>query len=112
LRIDISKIAYCGIDCSGCPAYFATLSGNEYSKEKIAQEWSQIYNTEINPDDINCQGCSSRKGIHFSHCFNCSIRLCALEKEVVTCADCENYVCIDLQDFFALVPDAMQGPQV
>lgn len=105
----MSQIAYCGLDCSRCPAYMATLSGNTYSKEKIALEWSKIYNADISPEEINCSGCNSEKGIHFSHCYECSIRLCAAERSINTCAECEKYACVDLKDFFKLVPDARQN---
>jgi hypothetical protein len=46
----MSQIAYYGLDCSVCPAYMATLSGYKYSKEKIAQECSKIYNADISPE--------------------------------------------------------------
>jgi hypothetical protein len=106
---DTSQIAYCGLNCDECPAYMATLSGYKYSKEKIAQEWSKIYDADISPEDINCSGCNSKKGIHFSHCYECSIRLCAIERSIDTCADCEEFACVDLKDFFELVPEAKQN---
>ncbi|MCD4776042.1 MAG: DUF3795 domain-containing protein [Candidatus Aegiribacteria sp.] len=105
----MSLIAYCGLDCSRCPAHMATLSGYEYSKGKIAQEWSKIYEKDIDPENIKCMGCKLKEGIHFSHCYKCSIRLCAEERNIDTCADCEEFACVDLKDFFELVPDARQN---
>ena len=105
----MSQIAYCGLNCAECPAYLATLSGYEYSREKIAKEWSEIYNTDISSDDINCMGCKSREGIYFSHCYECSIRLCAVERSIATCADCAEYPCIDLKELLELVPVAKQN---
>ena len=103
---DISQIAYCGLNCAECPAFLATLSGYEYSKKKIAQEWSKIYNTDISPDDINCLGCKSREGVYFSYCYECSIRLCAEERSIDTCIDCAEFPCIDLKEMFDLIPVA------
>jgi hypothetical protein len=99
-----TDIAFCGLNCSDCPVYRATLSGHEPSRNKIADEWSKVYNTVITPGEINCLGCRSKTGKHFSHCFECSIRLCALERRVQTCADCSEYACVDLVEFFKLVP--------
>ena len=109
MSTDMSQIAYCGLNCAECPVYLATLSGYEYSKEKIAREWSKIYNTDISPDDINCIGCKSREGIHFSHCYECSIRLCAEERSIATCADCAEFPCIDLKEMFDLIPVAKKN---
>ena len=106
---DMSQIAYFGLNCAECPAYLATLSGYEYYKGKIAQEWSKIYDADISPDDINCMGCKSRKGVHFSHCYECSIRLCAAERNINSCADCAEYVCVDLQELVGLIPYAKQN---
>ncbi len=103
---DMSEIAFCGLNCAECPAYLATLSGYEYSKKKIAQEWSKIYNVDISPEDINCMGCKSRENIHFSHCYECSIRVCALERNIESCAECPEFPCVDLKELFELLPDA------
>lgn len=106
---NMSQIAFCGLNCAECPVHLATLSGYDYSKEKIAQEWSKIYNMDISSEDINCMGCKSREGIHFSHCYECSIRLCAVERSIDTCAECEEYSCVDLKELFELIPDAKQN---
>ncbi len=105
----MSMIAYCGLDCSECPVYMATLSGYKYSRKKIALEWSQIFNSKISADDINCRGCRSKTGIYFSHCYECSIRLCALNRSIETCADCSEYPCVDLKEFFELTPQSRRN---
>jgi len=99
-------LAFCGLNCLECPAYLATLSGYSYSKEQIAREWSGIYGKDIRPEDINCCGCRAKTGVHFSHCYECSIRLCAMEKGVDNCALCSDYPCVDIQEFMELVPEA------
>ncbi len=102
----MQEIAFCGLSCLECPVYMATVSGYMYSKEKIAEEWSKIYNTDIRPDDINCTGCRKKEGVHFSHCYECSIRLCAVKRGAETCAECDEYPCIDLKEFIELVVEA------
>ena len=44
--------------------------------------------------------------IHYSYCYECTIRLCAVERNVGTCAECDEYKCVDLNEFLELVPDA------
>ena len=102
----MTLIAYCGLDCSECPALRATVSDNHETRRQIAAEWSRIYNAEIDPEDINCMGCSTKDGRKFSHCFQCSIRMCAMERSLSACHECPEYPCLDLQDFFELVPEA------
>ena len=62
---DFSRMAYCGIECrTACPEH-------EY------------------PD--RCAGCKSN-GTHLGHfCGLCAIRRCAGEKQVLTCAHCDEY---------------------
>jgi len=102
----LTLFAYCGLNCSECPALRATVSGNPETRKQIAEEWSEIYSADIDPEDINCMGCSTKDERKFSHCFNCSIRQCAMEKSLSSCHECSDYPCVDLQEFFELVPEA------
>ena len=99
-------IAYCGLNCEECPALLATRSGDYSLREKVAEEWSRMYNADISADDINCAGCLSEEGPHFSHCFECNMRICAREKSLDSCAMCDSYPCADLTEFFEYVPEA------
>ena len=98
------KLAFCGIDCTYCPAYKATISGNLDEKTKVAKEWSEAFKTKIKPEDINCEGCLSRGERVFSHCNVCEIRKCGIEKNVPNCAHCDEYVCEKLDNFLKIVP--------
>ncbi|OPL20035.1 MAG: hypothetical protein AVO35_00835 [Candidatus Aegiribacteria sp. MLS_C] len=98
--------AYCGLECGSCPAYLATVSGYGHSRKRIAEEWSRIYGRKISPEEISCTGCRKKEGLHFSHCYECSIRLCAVSRGVETCASCGEYPCLDLEEFFELAPEA------
>ena len=35
-------IAYCGIDCSKCDAYIATITNDSELKTKTAKDWSKL----------------------------------------------------------------------
>jgi hypothetical protein len=62
---DFSRMAYCGIRCwSACPEH-------AYPK--------------------SCEGCKSSGGILAPYCQTCAIRKCASEKQVLTCAHCQEY---------------------
>lgn len=103
------KIAYCGLDCSGCPAYIAKVNDDNEIRRKTAEEWSKMFNAEIKPEDINCDGCHAVDGELFIHCFKCPIRKCALEKNIEkNCAYCKLYSCKETDEFFKFVPEAKE----
>lgn len=81
-------IALCGLNCEKCDAYIATRNNDHALREKTALLWSQLNNTTIHPEHINCDGCrmDGKKTIFCSTM--CPIRQCALHKGVETCGDC------------------------
>ena len=98
-------VAYCGIECSKCPAFIAKKENNDELRKKTAEEWSKQFNETITPESINCDGCIST-GQHISYCNVCEIRKCGLEKKVENCAYCDDYICENLDKWFKNVPDA------
>ena len=83
-------IAYCGLNCEECEAYKATINNDDELREKVAKEWSTLNNVEITKEMINCEGCRAN-GKKTPFCDKlCPIRMCAKEKAVETCGDCEN----------------------
>ena len=81
-------IAYCGLDCEKCDAYIATINNDQELRVKTAKLWTELNNTSILPEHINCQGCHA-DGIKTVYCDSlCSIRQCAMKKGVSTCGDC------------------------
>jgi hypothetical protein len=99
-------IANCGIVCTRCPAYIATLKNDDTLRKKTASEWSKMFHADIKPEDINCLGCLSQAEPLFSHCFECEIRKCCQEKQVANCAVCSEFPCKKISDFMAIVPEA------
>jgi hypothetical protein len=98
-------IAYCGIECSKCPALIAKKENNDELRKKTAEEWSKQFNAEMKPEDINCDGCLST-GVLVGYCNICEIRKCGIEKKVENCAYCNDYICEKLEKWFKNVPDA------
>ena len=99
-------IAYCGITCTECPAYIATQKNDDAMRADTAKKWSEMFNANLKPEDINCDGCISNSERLFSHCSVCEIRKCGKEKEVKNCAYCDEYSCAKLTEFLNMVPEA------
>jgi hypothetical protein len=102
-------IAYCGLTCTECPAYIATQSDDADAMGRVAEQWSTHYNTQLTAEDCWCNGCLNEKGPWMSHCAECAIRACGVEKGVENCAHCDDYGCDKLTEFFGLVPDAKEA---
>ncbi len=93
------RIAYCGINCSTCPAYVATQKEQESVRVKIAELWSDK-DHHYDASEITCKGCHEPWGKKFRHCQECKVRACAREKLYATCAECADYPCNKLEDLF------------
>jgi len=105
--MEIEKmIAYCGLDCTGCPAHLATLDDDDDQRRKVAQEWSSAYDTDIKPEEINCEGCLPGGSVYFTHCNVCEIRACGVERAVQNCGYCDDFACEKLERFLESVPEA------
>jgi hypothetical protein len=85
--------AYCGLNCTFCPAFIAKQNDDQELREKTAKEWS-AGGFQVTADQINCTGCHESENI-FMHCTQCGVRNCAQEKGVSTCAECAEYPCSD-----------------
>ena len=99
-------IAYCGLVCSDCEAYIATQADDQVALERVAAKWREEYNAPgITVESVICDGCltGERK---CSHCAECQIRACGIERGVINCAHCADYPCEKLTGFFGFVPNA------
>lgn len=82
------RIAYCGFDCSNCPAYKATQSGDIKERKRVADKWSKTTGQKMTPENILCDGCRVQNGRLVAYCAECNIRTCAINKGYPTCAHC------------------------
>lgn len=106
-----TTIAYCGLECATCPIHLATVEKDllhqKVMRESIAKQINQIYNTDLQPEDVNdCDGCRSDSGKLFSGCLNCEIRKCASSRNIENCAYCPDYSCDILDKFLEKEPQA------
>jgi hypothetical protein len=101
-------IAACGIDCSECEARKATLANDNELRAEVAEKWGKQYDANLTAEHINCNGCMEA-GVHFSHCNECDYRACVRSKGLTSCADCSDYPCEMLEQFFGFVPKAKEN---
>ncbi len=107
----VSLIAYCGLECGTCPIYLATRQPDP--KERTRMRWEIIrqcrehYGIEYTLEDItDCDGCSSQTGRLFRSSSTCSLRKCARDREIKSCASCSDYPCQRLAAFLSREPAA------
>jgi len=100
----MEELGFCGIDCEKCPAYLATIGNDEALREKTATEWSKMFQRDIKSEDVLCYGCQEREKPVFGYCSQCQIRICAIGREALTCAECSDYGCEKLTEFFKQIP--------
>jgi hypothetical protein len=98
-------IGFCGLVCTECPAYLATINNDEELRKATAKKWSEMYKSDIKPENIKCNGCTTQ-GHKFHHCTECEMRLCGISKKVKNCGHCAEYPCKTMKAFLKYVPDA------
>ena len=105
------ELAYCGLICQTCPIYQATRVGDKAEQKKMRIEIARICREEYGliydlKDITDCDGCRTETGKLFSACRNCKIRICARQKGYENCAFCPDYICENLEEFYAKDPSA------
>ena len=105
-----SMIACCGLDCSKCDAYLATVTGDEKLFEQTAKKWSEWNGVEITPEQIRCEGClgSGAKSVFCGSI--CAVRKCATGKGLANCAGCPGWKnCETVGEIVANSPEAKRN---
>jgi hypothetical protein len=91
----VSKIAFCGYDCSQCRRFIATQQGSEQLKQ-VATLWHKLgYRNDIEPPEkMACYGCLSAAWCRHG------IRECAIEAKADNCGRCNRYPCLKIETMF------------
>jgi hypothetical protein len=95
-------MAFCGLDCSQCPAYIATQANDIPKLTSLAQEW---FDGATDHTIILCDGCNANGRI-MQWCAECPTRTCAVERGFPNCAHCSDYGCEKLMMVFSQSEDA------
>ena len=94
-------VAYCGLVCTDCRAFKATVKNDTETLAALALKW---YGEENNPSYTICEGCTvDGKKCHW--CSECMVHACASERGVDTCAHCEDYGCEKITELFKHIAD-------
>jgi hypothetical protein len=106
-------LAYCGLRCDTCPVYVATREKDDDRKHEmrvsIARQCNEKYGMELEAEDISdCDGCIAVGGRLFKGCTQCEIRKCAMQKNLTSCAFCDEFGCDKLQEHFCLDPESLR----
>lgn len=99
-------IAYCGLNCSICPTFIATQNDDDQAREETAAFYAKEYGFNLTAKDINCDGCHADSGRLIAYCQTCDIRKCGQEKQLDTCAACNDQPCDKLIKFHKFSPEA------
>lgn len=89
-------IAYCGLNCTECPAFIATRDNNLEKIRALATEWS-TESLKFEPDDILCDGCTKHDERLFKWGYECGIRICCSAKGHPNCSHCECLPCDEVE---------------
>ncbi|MGE5580883.1 MAG: DUF3795 domain-containing protein [Bacillota bacterium] len=93
-------LAYCGLNCSDCPAYIATQNNDQEGLKQTAEKWSKELKCDIRPEDCVCDGCLPFEGARLGgYCGECPVRACGIKKSYPNCAYCPDYPCENLAKF-------------
>ena len=102
-------VAFCGIECTNCPAFIAYKTDDNELRKKTAEDWSKAFGVDIPPQAVNCVGCLASEGVQINYCQECGIRKCAQQKKVDNCAYCDEYICEQLEKFHEKATDAKKN---
>lgn len=101
----MSMLSFCGLECSSCPIYLATIQDDNALRAKAVEMFgSDKYPLTV--ADINCFGCTSIDKPLFKFCSECEIRACATEKHLINCGHCQDYACSKLDIAFEMDKEA------
>ncbi|WP_022664264.1 DUF3795 domain-containing protein [Desulfospira joergensenii] len=99
-------IAYCGLVCSSCPTFLATLNDDDKAREETAKFLAEKYGLNLKPEEINCDGCLSSGERLIGYCNTCEVRKCGMAKSVDNCSVCDDGPCEKLNQFHEFSPEA------
>jgi len=84
----------CGIDCTHCQTFRATLSNDDGIRKEVQAYYKEI-GIDIAINDLCCHGCRSDR--QMPACAGCPYRRCGKEKGLTCCDECGGYPCESLR---------------
>jgi len=93
-------IAVCGLNCTSCFMYYKRDEDDPDVQREIQEtiKWfREEKNLELSKTDLICQGCLGPLDVHWSP--DCEMMLCAREKSLEHCFECEDFPCSHVEKF-------------
>lgn len=100
-------LAYCGLNCTKCSVYLASIKKDTSEQSRLAKEYSTA-TCIFSKEDIFCLGCQS-KNFSMKICGGCEIRNCCIEKTCTNCAECNEFPCLMLEKYLGNNPDSLDN---
>lgn len=95
IEMDKNLAAVCGLFCPSCIVFIAQRESPE-KREQLAK------NLNLPVEAVKCSGC--RSATRFSYCDSCKLYVCAAEKGIDFCGECDDYPCEELKNFQSALP--------
>ncbi len=94
------SIAVCGLNCASCFMNYKR-DENDPDVQREIQETIKWFrkekNLDLSKDDLICKGCLGPLEVHWSP--DCKMMLCAKEKKLKHCFECDDFPCTLMQKF-------------
>lgn len=97
---DMKLAATCGLFCPSCPLFIGT-----HEDSAKLEKSAEIFHCSA--DDLKCEGCRSNQKSVFCR-ENCNISVCAKNKGLEFCGECEKYPCEELKNFKKKMPNRLE----
>jgi hypothetical protein len=88
-------LSFCGMRCDLCLAYRPNITAHPENRQRLSDGWHKYFGFRIPPEEIRCDGCRATESATLDK--ECPVRPCAIARELEHCAQCEDYICENLQ---------------
>jgi hypothetical protein len=106
-KIVPAKLNYCGYQCpENCPFLKGSLENDVELKKEAYTQWKikERFHVDFYPEKIFCYGCKTKDKPEGIVLVNCTVRSCAMEKELECCIECDELVTCR-KDLWSRFPD-------
>jgi hypothetical protein len=109
------ELSYCGVDCTGCNIFKATVYGDKEALSLAVKQWQKTATEHwrmdsLDPQILNCRGCRVEGEGIFLGCWFCPIRRCCKEHGLSSCGLCSQWkTCEKLIEVFDNEPQAKEN---
>jgi hypothetical protein len=88
-------LSFCGLDCTACDVYKATVHGDQEARIRAAEGWQETARKHwgmetLDPNVLDCRGCRAPGKKHQGY-GQCPAERCARQKGVASCGLCPEW---------------------